>query len=149
MKQRDMAKILVAVVCVAVIFVTGLYFGRTGMMGAFTVTTEYAIGAVESQEIEALAERVEHRNGAQAQEEQPATPQEQEVVTPVQEGPININTADANQLTTLPGVGPVLAERIIAHREAHGPFQIVEELTDVSGIGDQRLEDIRPLVTVE
>jgi len=147
MKQRDMAKILVAVVCAAAIFVTGLYFGRTGATGSFAVTTQYEIGAVQPQEIEELAGRIERRNDGQGQEEQSAAAQE--ASAPEESGPININTADVNQLTALPGVGPVLAERIIAHREAHGPFQIVEELTDVSGIGQSRLEDIRPLITVE
>jgi len=149
MKQRDLAKILVAVVCAAAVFVTGLYFGRTGTTGSFTVTTEYEIGAVQPQEIEALAERIEHRNGGQDPTESPADTQEAPASPSEESGPININTADANQLTALPGVGPVLAERIIAHRETYGPFQIIEELTDVSGIGASRLEDIRPLITVE
>ena len=63
-------------------------------------------------------------------------------------GPVNINTADLELLTTLPGIGPVLAQRIIDYREAHGSFQYVEELTYVNGIGQKRLEAILDYVTV-
>lgn len=63
------------------------------------------------------------------------------------EGLININTATQAELETLPGIGPVYAARIIAYRE-HSPFQTVDELINISGIGDKRLASIRPLVTV-
>ena len=68
-------------------------------------------------------------------------------VGPATSGPVDLNTADAGQLQSLPGIGPVLAERIIAHREANGPFASVEDLGDVSGIGPKTLESIRPLAT--
>ena len=61
---------------------------------------------------------------------------------------VNVNTADAIQLETLPGVGPVLAGSIIQHRTEHGPFTSVDQLDDVSGIGPATLEDLRPLVTL-
>ena len=63
-------------------------------------------------------------------------------------GLISPNRADAAQLEELPGVGPVLAERIIAHREANGPFETVEDLLEVPGIGEAKLASIRDLVTV-
>ena len=59
---------------------------------------------------------------------------------------VNINTATADQLQLLPGVGPALAGRIIAFREANGPFNKVDELTAVQGIGDKSLEKLRPYV---
>lgn len=62
--------------------------------------------------------------------------------------PVNLNTADASTLDTLPGVGPVLSQRIIEHREQVGRFSSVEELLDVSGIGEKLLEKIRPQVVV-
>jgi competence protein ComEA len=61
---------------------------------------------------------------------------------------ININTATAAELDELPKVGPVLAGRIVAWREEHGPFAAVEELDAVDGVGPKMLEALLPLVTV-
>ncbi len=63
-------------------------------------------------------------------------------------GPVNINTATADELDTLPGVGPATAAAIIAHRDQHGPFASVEALGDVRGIGPAKLDALRGLVTV-
>lgn len=64
-------------------------------------------------------------------------------------GLVNINTADSALLQTVPGIGPTIASRIIAYREANGPFQKVDDLLKVSGIGPATLEKIRPYLTVE
>lgn len=61
---------------------------------------------------------------------------------------VNINTASATELETLPGIGEVIAQRIVDHRTANGPFTSVEQLLDVSGIGDAILGSIQELVTV-
>lgn len=61
---------------------------------------------------------------------------------------VNINTATAEELQTLPRIGPAMAQRIIAWREAHGGFRSVDELDAVPGIGPSMLENLRPLVTV-
>lgn len=63
-------------------------------------------------------------------------------------GPVNLNTATLAQLDALPGVGPVLAQRILAHREQHGGFRSVADLRQVEGIGDARYEQLKELVTV-
>ena len=63
-------------------------------------------------------------------------------------GSVNLNTADLNALDSLPGVGPVLAQRIVDWRTEHGRFTSVEELGEVSGIGDKLLSQLRPKVTV-
>jgi competence protein ComEA len=60
--------------------------------------------------------------------------------------PVSLNTATADQLDTLPGVGPVLAQHIIDHRTRHGGFRSVDELREVNGIGDRRFADLRDLV---
>ena len=62
--------------------------------------------------------------------------------------PININTASAADLEALPGIGPVLSERIIAYRDEHGPFATVDDLAAVTGISVATVERLRPLVTV-
>lgn len=63
-------------------------------------------------------------------------------------GLIALNRATASDLQALPGVGPVLAERIVAYREANGPFSVVEDLLQVPGIGEAKLASIRDLVRV-
>lgn len=64
-------------------------------------------------------------------------------------GRLNINSADADQLTTLPGIGAARADAIIRYRLKNGPFRTVESLSDVPGIGNKIMEKIRSLVTVE
>jgi competence protein ComEA len=61
---------------------------------------------------------------------------------------IDLNTATLEQLESLPGVGPVLGQNILDWRNANGRFTSVDQLSDVSGIGDVRLAQLRPLVTV-
>jgi competence protein ComEA len=61
-------------------------------------------------------------------------------------GPISLSSATLEQLDTLPGVGPVTAQKIVDYRTAHGPFRSVDELDAIPGIGPARLESLRGLV---
>ena len=61
---------------------------------------------------------------------------------------ININTASANELETLPGIGEGLAERIVEHRDKFGPFRRPEHLLIVRGLSDKRFRALRDLITV-
>ena len=63
-------------------------------------------------------------------------------------GPVDLNSATAEQLDALPGVGPATAAAILSHREQHGPFRSVEDLIEVRGIGEAKLDGLRDLVTV-
>jgi len=63
-------------------------------------------------------------------------------------GKININTATAAELETLPGIGPVLAQRIVDYRKANGPFATIEDIKNVSGIGEGIFEEIKELIFV-
>ena len=62
--------------------------------------------------------------------------------------PIDINAAGIEELDQLPGIGEVLAGRIIAYREANGPFESTEELLEVSGIGEAKLAELEGWITV-
>ena len=62
--------------------------------------------------------------------------------------PIDVNTASAEELQKLTGIGPVLAQAIVDYRAGHGPFHSVDELLEVSGIGEAKLGGIRDEVTV-
>lgn len=64
------------------------------------------------------------------------------------QGLVNINTATLEQLDTLPGIGPITAQDIIDYRAAHGPFDSIEHLIDVPGIGQMTFDKIKGLVTV-
>ena len=64
------------------------------------------------------------------------------------DGRIRINTATVGELEQLPGVGPVLAARIAAYREENGQFAVVEDLLDVPGIGERKLEALRDAVAI-
>ena len=83
-------------------------------------------------------------------------PRQGEIVAPPESGGavagvaglINVNAAMATELEELPGVGEVIAQAIVDYRTENGPFTSVDQLVDVSGIGDATLENIRELVTV-
>ena len=62
---------------------------------------------------------------------------------------INVNTADETALQKLPGIGPVLAQRIIEWRETNGDFAIAEDLLAVEGIGQTKLDEIRDYITMQ
>jgi competence protein ComEA len=62
---------------------------------------------------------------------------------------ININTASAGELEALPGIGPALAQRIVDYRQSAGPFQRLEDIKKVKGIGDGIFAQIKDLITVE
>jgi competence protein ComEA len=67
--------------------------------------------------------------------------------SPTLHAPININTASAQDMEALPGVGPAIAERIVQHRLQHGRFKSLADLDSVSGIGPKKLEKLRTAVT--
>jgi competence protein ComEA len=70
------------------------------------------------------------------------------IFVPASEDKININTASAAKLETLPGIGPSLAKKIVEYRETLGLFLKLEDLLNVSGIGPSKFEGIKDLITV-
>jgi competence protein ComEA len=83
--------------------------------------------------------------------EQEETPGEGQapISTPASTGLININTATLEELDALPGIGPVKAQSIIDYRNNHGPFNSVEAIQDVVGIGPVTYEGLKELITVQ
>jgi competence protein ComEA len=63
--------------------------------------------------------------------------------------PVSINRASTAELESLPGIGPTLAQRIVDYREANGPFTSIEQLTEVKGIGEATLDELRPYIALE
>ena len=125
------------------LFGLGLYFGRT--TGG---TVLYQRPAAASSVAAEAPEAPEEPETPEAPEE-PAAPEETETEPEGMASRVNLNTADAAALESLPGIGPALAQRIIDYRLANGPFQTTAEIQDVRGIGAGIYAKIKDSITVE
>lgn len=125
------------------LFGLGLYFGRT--TGG---TVLYQRPAAASSVAAEAPEAPEEPEAPEAPEE-PAAPEETATEPEGMASRVNLNTADAAALESLPGIGPALAQRIIDYRTANGPFQTTAEIQDVRGIGAGIYEKIKDSITVE
>ena len=120
LKRHELA-LLVLALC-AIVFTAGYFTGRLTAKNQITVSaSDYASSPVSSA----------------------ASAGTQEDISPV-----NLNTADADTLCTLPGIGPELADSIIAYREEHNGFTVPSELMNISGIGSATYEKLKAYVTV-
>ena len=141
------------------LFGLGLYFGRT-TGGTVLYQRPAAASSVAAEAPEALEEpetpeAPEEPEAPEAPEE-PTEPEETETEPEETEtepegmaSRVNLNTADAAALESLPGIGPALAQRIIDYRMANGPFQTTAEIQDVRGIGAGIYAKIKDSITVE
>lgn len=121
--------LLLLLTCIFAAFTFGLFAGRNLNRTPVQISALPAITAAATAPLDdATMEAAEPENAAPAA--------------------VNINTATSEQLQLLSGIGPVLAERIIAYREEHGAFTSIGELMNVSGIGEKKLEAIWDLITI-
>ena len=135
MKKRINPDIVLAVAALALIcFTIGFFLGRNSLSPANPVTIE-------------TAKRAQQEEAPEPETEVPAEPETAELPADG-DSLLDINSATAEELETLPGIGEVLARRIVDYRTEHGPFAEVNGLLEVSGIGDQKLEAIESLITV-
>ena len=137
MKNRH-ASILILLTCVFAAFTLGFLTGRTTAPGDTIVSRiprDVSAAQMPSPDVRP--------------ETSPSSDPSVSPTEPAAPGLININTATPAQLDTLPGIGPVIAQRIIDYREEHGPFTSVSQLTLGEGIGEKRLNEILSLITVE
>lgn len=127
--KNKVSVLLAAVTVLFVGFTLGLFVGRNSGSGTVTL---------------AIPAQMQTAPTAAAAATAPAQTVPEETVS----FPVNINTADTDTLTALPGIGQVLAERIVAYRQQNGSFRAVEEITNVEGIGEKKAEAILELITV-
>lgn len=131
---------VLALVVLALVFSVGFLLGRASV--------PYPIGAAVSRVPETNTEN-EKQDAEENEAADSAAAETDGADQAAPQGIVNINTADADTLQTLPGVGEVLAGRIIEYRELSGGFVTVEQLMEVSGIGQQKFDALRDDITVE
>lgn len=143
------SSVMILITAVFLSFALGFFLGRNTGHSPVRLAT---VTEAETQTSPALTEAA--TNPAVTETEAGEAPVTLSATEPAESttpgsGRININTATVQELDTLPGIGPVLAQRIYDFRQANGPFSTVEELIRVSGIGEKKLEAILELITVE
>ncbi|SMC57724.1 ComEA family DNA-binding protein [Papillibacter cinnamivorans] len=130
-------------------FTAGYYFGQSSMGRTISVSTQYSepaavsTGTVSASPEDAIVSETP-ASGAPAAE---APGSETSRQTAAIEKKIDINTASRADLETLPGIGEVLAGRIVDYREQNGDFRTIYDITNVKGIGEKTLEKIEDLIT--
>lgn len=122
--MKKAAILLVALLAAFTCLETGILIGRRSSAGTMIVS-----GDAQIQTTSAAADT-------------------QASIPAAQTGKINVNTASASLLQTLPNIGEILSQRIVDYREQHGAYTAPEDLLQVEGIGEKRLNEIRNYITV-
>ncbi|MCI2105195.1 MAG: ComEA family DNA-binding protein [Intestinimonas sp.] len=158
MKISRLEKVSLAVTAAFLLLTTGYFLGVRSTAVPYRIDTQYAAeDTLESAAPETAAPALPSKPPAgsnppepMASESAPAEPQAAAPPAPSVSAAarVNINTADAAELATLPGIGEKKAAAIVADRAENGPFRIPENLTRVKGIGEKTLENLLDLITV-
>lgn len=149
--KKPQIPLLITITAVFAAFTLGFFLGRNANHSSVQLSATQTVPVTQPQtatpEVQAAERSPTETNPVYSE---PVLPDNStEPANPVtSDGRININTANHAELMTLPGIGEVIAQRIIDYRTAYGPFPNVESLKNVSGIGDKKLEAIIDLITV-
>lgn len=140
MNERFITGIATGLTVVLVIFILGFSLGRNPTdAGMILISSQSAMESSAVADSEPESSAVDQPSSSL-----PESSQSEESTA----FPVDLNTADAAQLDTVPGIGEVIAGRIIEYRNSVGKFKTVDELLNVKGIGEKTLEEMRDFLTV-
>lgn len=139
--KKQKIPILVLITCIFAAFVFGFFAGRN------LNRTPVQIQTISPVPETTAATAIDPATETTATETEPDSSEEVSSGNSVS-FPINVNTATSAQLENLPGIGPVIAQRIVDYRNTYGPFSSPGQLINVSGIGEKRLAAIWDYITI-
>ena len=145
MNFDKLQRLLVLAACIVAAYVVGFYQGK----GVAPATVEIVtVSSAPTASVAAVSPVVSVPVPSAAPATADSVVESAVQEAPVNSGLVNINTASLDELDTLPGIGPVIAQRIIDYRQTYGPFTEKNQLKEVNGIGDKKYSDLENLIEV-
>ena len=145
MNFDKLQRLLVLAACIVAAYVVGFYQGK----GVAPATVEIVtVSSAPAASVGAVSPEVSVPIPSAAPAAADSVMESAVREAPVNSGLVNINTASLEELETLPGVGPVIAQRIIDYRQTYGPFTEKNQIKEVNGIGDKKYSDLENLIEV-